>query len=482
MPTDIIGRVVAEVLLAPESRPVPRRRGVATRTRTSPGRDPRMRTLQVRIRTFLVRLGAALGRVRRLESRVVLATAHADTLSGNLAYLERELARRTPPVRTTVLAYRTKPGVRGRIEGLWHAVHAGYHLATARAFVVDDYFFPMYVVPPRPGTLRMQTWHAAGAFKKIGYSVLDKSFGADETLVGLVPIHSTYDVVLMPSAAATVHYMDAFRLPRERFTSALGLPRTDLFWDDAQRARAIAAIRERYRIPGNRRVLLYAPTFRGDTVHAARYDDELDLAAMRDALGDRWILLLRLHPFVRRGVTLGAELADFVRDASDWPDMNELLWVADVLVTDYSSAIFEASLLGLPMAFFAPDHEAYERERGFYFDFRSGVPGPVFETTAALATWVAAGDFDRARSRAFARASFDVADGRATARVVDAVILPALRGRPVDVASLAAFAPVPGLVWPPGAVRGEHEDDGDEPRAPAAPGQPAPVDPTLPSG
>ena len=68
--------------------------------------------------------------------------------------------------------------------------------------------------------------------------------------------------------------------------------------------------------------------------------------------------------------------------------------VSDVLVTDYSSAIFEFSLLDRPMVFFAPDYEAYERERGFYFDYRTGVPGPIFETTAELAAYLRAGIFD----------------------------------------------------------------------------------------
>jgi CDP-ribitol ribitolphosphotransferase len=79
------------------------------------------------------------------------------------------------------------------------------------------------------------------------------------------------------------------------------------------------------------------------------------------------------------------------------------------------------------MAFLAPDHADYENERGFYFDFRSGVPGPVFETAEALAGWLRAGEFDPERIARFRAESFDVADGRATERFVDEVVLPALR-------------------------------------------------------
>jgi CDP-ribitol ribitolphosphotransferase len=101
---------------------------------------------------------------------------------------------------------------------------------------------------------------------------------------------------------------------------------------------------------------------------------------------------------------------------------------SDVLVTDYSSAIFEFSLLERPMAFLAPDLAAYEKERGFYVDYRSWVPGPVFERTEPLASWLRAGEFDMELVRRFREASFEVADGQATRRFVDQVVLPALDG------------------------------------------------------
>ena len=103
---------------------------------------------------------------------------------------------------------------------------------------------------------------------------------------------------------------------------------------------------------------------------------------------------------------------------SDHPDINELLHVADVLVTDYSSVIFEYALLGRPMVFFAPDLEAYEGERGFYFDYRSGVPGPVVATIGGPGGGHPRAGPDLEAVRGFAARSFDVADGGATARVV----------------------------------------------------------------
>ena len=167
-------------------------------------------------------------------------------------------------------------------------------------------------------------------------------------------------------------YAEAFRQPLERFVSRLGIPRTDVLFGEERIARVTADIRRRYAIPDGRRVILYAPTFRGDNVIDARFSDDLDLGRLRDVLGDDHVVLVRLHPFIRTRAPIGPELAGFAIDVSDHQDINELLLVSDLLITDYSSVIFEYSLLGRPMVFFAPDHEAYERERGFYFDYRLG--------------------------------------------------------------------------------------------------------------
>jgi len=387
-----------------------------------------MSGLVVIVRTWLVRIGFALGTIGPApRPHILLATSHADRIGGNLAFIRRDLTRRHPDVPLRVLAHRASGGWRGRLSGAVAALRAGYAVARARVVVLDDYFFPIYVVDPRPGTLVVQTWHASGAFKRIGHSVRDASFGADSSLTDRVTIHASYDVCLVGSPAAAPHYAEAFGLPFDRFRWDLGIPRTDLFFDGERRRAAETAVRERYDIPSDRRVVLWAPTFRGDRVTDAREEGSLDLVALARQLGSDHVLLLRLHPFVRARTDIPAEAGGFVRDVSDHPDINELMLVSDVLLTDYSSAIFEFSLLERPMAFYAPDLDAYERERGFYADYRTWVPGPVFERTGDLAAWLGERRTDTERVRQFAATSFAVADGHATERLVDGVLLPALR-------------------------------------------------------
>jgi CDP-ribitol ribitolphosphotransferase len=388
-----------------------------------------MSGLVVIVRTWLVRIGFMAGSLLPIRRRVVLASAHAERLTGNLAAIHDGIVRWAPDTDVVTLMYRPPRGLLGRVRAALHAVRAGYHLATARLFVVDDYFFPIYVIRKRAGTTIVQTWHASGAFKTFGYSVIDKEFGASRALVRRVRIHSNYDLCLVGGQVAIPHYAEAFGQPPERFTSRIGIPRTDCFFDDAWRANAADGVRRRYQLPEGAVVLLYAPTFRGTDVHRAHDSDELDLALLERELGTDHVLLVRLHPFVRDAIRIGPELRSFVIDVSDHPDINELMLVADHLVTDYSSAIFEFALLERPISFFAPDLAAYERERGFYFDYRTGVPGPVFTDTAALAAHLRRGVFDTAIVRRFRDRSFDLADGGATRRFVEQVVIPALGPR-----------------------------------------------------
>ncbi|HET7180695.1 MAG TPA: CDP-glycerol glycerophosphotransferase family protein [Candidatus Limnocylindrales bacterium] len=403
---------------------LPRRRSRPAPAPDEPRPSRRRRILGFRI--ALVRLGFFLGRRLPLQSHVVLASTAAEQPAGNLAFIRAELDRRTPRIPYVLLMTRPATDWRRWFATFSYNLRAGYHLARARLFIVDDYYFPIYVITPRAGTTIVQTWHASGAFKKIGWSVLDKTFGADEALVERVAIHSNYDICLMASKTSAVHYAEAFHQPLERFVTDLGMPRTDVLFGPRV-PEIVAAVRAKYGLPAGRKVVLYAPTFRGTTVRKATSPQDLDFRELHRVLGDDHVILLKLHPFVREAQAIPPELRSFAIDASDHPDIHELMLASDILVTDYSSAIFEFSLLGRPMAFFAPDHDDYLDERGFYFDYRTGVPGPVFETTTELAQWLRAGRFDLDRVERFRADAFEIADGHATERFVDRIVLPALR-------------------------------------------------------
>jgi len=390
------------------------------------------------VRVLAARAGATLARLRPIHERVYIVANRDGVLRGNLAEIERAL--RALPAAPTILRETGSDDERNGgfpILSLFTAVlriaKRSYRVATSRVVIVDDYFFPIYPVKKRSGVTIIQVWHACGAFKRFGRATLESEWGADEIFLKWVPIHANYDLTLVSSASIAQIYADAFGQPVEQITAAFGIPRTDALAPSPRRDAAEREVRTRLGLRDNRTTILYAPTFRGADLKGAAAPELLDIAALFRALGGQYRLILRLHPFVKSAMRIPEEARDFVVDASREPDVNEVMLAADILVTDYSSIIFEYALLNRPMAFLAPDLAAYERERGFFFDYRSGVPGPVVETTEQLLTWINAKAFDLPRVAKFAAESFDVMDGHATERLVEQVVLPALRGEALHI-------------------------------------------------
>ena len=248
--------------------------------------------------------GSSFGVARRLplRHRVVLATAHADEIGGNLASIRDELAR--PSTAGPRRRPRPSPrvGWRGRVVGgLAARVLAGYHLATARGVHRRRLLLPDLRDPPAPGTTIIQTWHGCGAFKKFGYSVLDKSFGADEALTGRV--RDPLQLRRLPrrldvGRRRTTPRRSASRSSASGRTSASRGP-TSCSARSGSPARRAARPRAATPSRDGRRVILYAPTFRGDSVTDAHAPTTSTCGVLRDRLGDDHVLLVRLHPFVR---------------------------------------------------------------------------------------------------------------------------------------------------------------------------------------
>jgi CDP-glycerol glycerophosphotransferase (TagB/SpsB family) len=402
----------------------------------------RILPLRTIIRVLAARAGAAAARLQPVRERVYIVANRDGALRGNLAEIHRALNSLTPVpsiLRETGSESERRGGlpILGLVSAVARIYRRSYRVASSRLVIVDDYFFPIYPVKKRRGVTIVQVWHACGAFKRFGRATLEAEWGADQIFLKWVPIHANYDLTLVSSASIAPIYAEAFGQSVESISAAFGIPRTDALVPSPRRDAAERAVRERLGLRDGRTTILYAPTFRGADLKGAAAPELLDIAALHRALGSEYRLILRLHPFVKSVIPIPAEVGDFVVDASAEPDANEVMLAGDILVSDYSSIIFEYALLNRPMAFLAPDLAAYERERGFFFDYRSGVPGPVMEETEQLARWIQAKQFDLQRVRAFAAASFDVMDGRATERFVSDVALPALRGEPIRIPSAA---------------------------------------------
>ena len=267
----------------------------------------------------------------------------------------------------------------------------------------------------KPGAKYLQTWHGT-PLKRIHWDVLWAPEGRLDRLQRDV---DQWDVLLSPNAASTPRLRGAFRYDGEVWET--GYPRNDLLsapGADAVRAR----VRGELGIADGVTAVLYTPTWRDDFVFAGGDRDlalDLDVDAFTAALGERHHLLLRVH-YMLTGRLAAAQHAT-VSDVSFHADVAELYLAADVMVTDYSSTMFDFAVTGKPMAFYAYDLDDYrDRQRGFYFDFLPEAPGPVATTTQELIDAIAGLDAAAYAERyaRFRERFCHLEDGRATERVL----------------------------------------------------------------
>lgn len=305
-----------------------------------------------------------------------------------------------------------------------NCISAVKELAKYRYIFLDDASDVVSCLPLRSETDVIQLWHACGAFKKWGMSTGDLLFGGTKAEKRRHPYYENLSLVTISSPAIKWAYAEAMDLEgRDEIIKPLGVSRADVFFDDAFIANARqAAVRVVPQIAG-KNVVLYAPTFRGSATHA-QAPDSLDIPLMREEIGDRYVLLIKHHPFVKDRPQIPAGCEEFAFDVSDDLPIDQLLCVADVCVSDYSSLVFEYSLFGRPMAFFAYDKADYDDWRGFYYDYDELTPGSVVATTEELVAYIqqVADDFDPSEVRAFRNRFMSACDGHATDRIYAAVV------------------------------------------------------------
>jgi CDP-glycerol glycerophosphotransferase len=269
----------------------------------------------------------------------------------------------------------------------------------------------------RPGTTYLQTWHGT-PLKRVHHDVL---WAPPGRLAWLDEDVARWDLLLSPNPASTPRLRQAFRYSGEVLES--GYPRNDLL---ASPGCAAAGARQRAAlgIPPEATVVLYAPTWRDDEVQAADPRPVplgLDPATFCAGLADDHLLLVRAHTMVRELWQLPEQPR--VREVTFEPDVRDLLAAADVLVTDYSSLMFDYTITRRPVVFHAFDLERYaSTTRGFYFDLVAEAPGPVVASSAEVVDAIRRLPEVRreyaARYDAFRRRYTGLEDGHATDRVL----------------------------------------------------------------
>ena len=364
-------------------------------------------------------------RYRHLCKRPVEA-GHAICLEGKETEMSDSFALvyerlKADPSKTVAFVSTNQNHVRYLIycRNCWNALE---EITRAEVVFLEDASDLVSCLPLRPETRIVQLWHACGAFKKWGMSCTEKKFGDDRASIERHPFYKNLSLVTVSSPEVRWAYAEAMDLERTpEIIQPLGVSRTDVFFDEAFLAGARAKVEEAFPEAAGRKIILYAPTFRGH-VKGAKGPDALDIEAMCAALGDEYKLIIKHHPFVKHPPRIPAGCEGFAHLVRGDLTIDELLCAADVCITDYSSIVFEWSLFERPILFFAYDRDDYDDWRGFYYPYEEFTPGPVVTTTEQVIDCIEGlGEgFDPSEVHAFKERFMCACDGHATDRILAA--------------------------------------------------------------
>ncbi|RYL99227.1 polyribitolphosphotransferase [Sporolactobacillus sp. THM7-7] len=349
------------------------------------------------------------------KKKILFATDSRTELGGNFQFVYNELIRRNLDFK---YRFSLKSNIREK-KTYREWVRLAYLLATSKYILLDDFYPEVYPLRIRKHAELIQLWHAVGAFKTFGYSRIGRVGGPSPKSKN----HKNYTKAIVSSRNVARHYAEGFGIDEEKVV-ATGIPRTDVFFDPDYQERVKQEIYTEHPYLKGKKVILFAPTFRGNGQQSAHYPTEvLEFDKLYQALKDDYVFVLKIHPFVKNEFTIPYQYSHFFYDFSDYRDINDLLFVTDILITDYSSVCFEFALLNRPMLFFAFDIIDYVKTRDFYYDYTSFIPGPLVKSTGEIIRTIENRDFQTEKIKPFVRYFFDATDGQSSARVVDQLIL-----------------------------------------------------------
>ncbi|MDO5156170.1 MAG: CDP-glycerol glycerophosphotransferase family protein [Eubacteriales bacterium] len=352
------------------------------------------------------------------DDKVIFVENHQETLSDNFRLLYDELQKRQYQIKVHYL----KVADSNWKDIIIRTVRLLWDMADAKCIFLNESNSAFGVIPLRKETKLVQLWHACGAFKKWGFSVAQQQFGEDQKTLEKYSGHRNYWLVPVSGQAVCWAYAEAFGLKDDgKVIRPLGVSRTDVFFDAQKKVEARNHLYEINKKCCERKIVLYAPTFRGD-IKQAKSPDVLDIEKFTKTFGTEYMLVIKQHPFVKQRINIPGDSADSCMEITNEMTIEELLMVADVCITDYSSVVFEYSLMHKPMIFLAPDLDQYYDERGFYYAYREFVPGPIVTDMSELMEQMQSlKHFDYQKLETFRSAYMSGCDGNSTKRILETI-------------------------------------------------------------
>lgn len=280
-------------------------------------------------------------------------------------------------------------------------------------------------VPKREDTVLLETWHGT-PLKRLAFDLNDVVGGVSNYKDKFYRQKENWDYLLSDNPFSTEKFQSCFMYPKEKILE-YGYPANDPLYapDREERARKI---KEKLGIPVDKKVIMYAPTWRDDNYYEIgqfKFDLDLDVNRLEKEFGDEYVLLLRLHYLVVEALDM-SKYGEFAVNGSAYDDVTDLYLITDILITDYSSVFFDFANLKRPVLYYTYDLERYRDVlHGFYLSMEDDLPGPMLltndEVVDAIKNIDQIQEKYKDRYEEFYNRFCCIDDGHATERVVNKI-------------------------------------------------------------
>lgn len=357
------------------------------------------------------------------KKRILLMSESRTPISGNLLALDNRLKERHLDQELKISYYFKNTRNLSQLKMMLEWFKLAFLCGKQDFIFVDDYcpFFKCIDIDKDPSITFVQVWHAGLGFKAVGYG----RFGSGGK-AGQYPYessHRKYDYVIVGGESLRPSYAESFGMDVENCLP-YGLMRLDHYLDENKIEQFKENFYQDYPQFKNKKIILFAPTFRGNGQRTAYYPyEKIDLHKIYELCGEKYVFLIKMHPYIKELIQIDTEYQDRIFEFSHFKNLEELFYVTDILITDFSSNIYEFALFKKPIVFYAFDCEEYEFTRTVHSPLKKCAPGTICYTFDELIQTIKQENFEMHKLYEFLDKNYNKDNSLASDLVIDNIIL-----------------------------------------------------------
>lgn len=350
------------------------------------------------------------------KKKIVFISRQFNEPSQEIELIAQEMKINHPEYEFVLLCHtldgKANASLKTKIQYGFHMFVQMYHIATSRVVLLDTYCMAVSILHHKKNLKVVQMWHSMGTMKLFGYTALNKEEGSDYKLAQAMCMHKNYDYVFVSSMAYADHLASGMGVDVNKMV-VKALPRTDMLLSEEYERKKRVEIYGKYPQLKHKKNMVYVPTFRMEEADFQQALDELLDNLTKEGMD--YNIIVKLHPLSKASVSrtdviLAPEFSSF-----------DMLFVADIVISDYSCIVYEAAIRDTPLYFYAFDYDSYEGKRGLAIDYEHELPEPMCKDAAELVERISERNYNKEKLREFAE-KYVVCTGHATKDIVEFLV------------------------------------------------------------